>query len=277
MSSQDNMYVRDETLEEVIEWFRQFGKTDESYLSAHWNRYKRTLNFVMSDVSPNAKLDILDVGSHWLHNAFLYAARGHRLICSDAPDLMGNRAVLAAAEYMKIKLRPMRRMEMGDSMQDLPENSIDILLFCEIIEHMAFNPIPFWKQVYRVLRPGGRIIVTTPNSMYHRSITKRLMNVVTGVGFGPTIKEIMENGTYGHHWKEFSIGELREYFKLLSADFDLSRHEFVMHDFDVNAPLGALESNIAAVTDVRAHNIYLDVRLNEKSAGISINPPWIPL
>jgi len=46
----------------------------------------------------------------------------------------------------------------------LADNSIDKLLLVEVIEHLQ-NPPDFLKELYRVLRPGGKILITTPN--YH--------------------------------------------------------------------------------------------------------------
>jgi len=276
MSEAGLFLVEEETLSNVTQWFSQFGVTDEKYLAAHWARYTKTRDFALSPIPSAARLDILDMGSHWLHNAFLYANRGHRMIGSDTTNPTTFPSVVKAAEAMKMDLRVTHRMELADSIAGLPDDSVDLVLFCEIIEHMAFNPIPFWKQVYRVLRPGGRIIVTTPNSMYHRSISERMNRMLTGNGYGPRINEIMANGTYGHHWKEFSLPELQSYFAFLSPDFDTSRYQYITHDIDVSAPLGSLESHISQFVEVRAHNIYLDVSLPEKKAGIQVSPPWIP-
>lgn len=99
----------------------------------------------MAPVGQGARLDILDVGCHWLHNALLYARAGHRMTCIDGSALVEHPSVIAAAERMGARLLPMRRMETGDGLFVLPDNSIDLVLFCEIIEHIAFNPIPFWK------------------------------------------------------------------------------------------------------------------------------------
>jgi SAM-dependent methyltransferase len=46
---------------------------------------------------------------------------------------------------------------------DLPDASVDVFFSGESIEHV-FNVDAFLDEVYRVLRPGGRFIVTTPNA-----------------------------------------------------------------------------------------------------------------
>jgi hypothetical protein len=46
---------------------------------------------------------------------------------------------------------------------DLPDQSVDVFFAGESIEHV-FNVDAFLDEVYRVLKPGGRFIVTTPNA-----------------------------------------------------------------------------------------------------------------
>jgi len=48
---------------------------------------------------------------------------------------------------------------------DLPDASVDVFFAGESIEHV-FNVDAFLDEVYRVLRPGGRFIVTTPNAAF---------------------------------------------------------------------------------------------------------------
>lgn len=52
-----------------------------------------------------------------------------------------------------------------DSMPFLASDSIDIAVSNNVLEHVE-NPEPFLKEIRRVLRPGGKYIVKTPN-VYH--------------------------------------------------------------------------------------------------------------
>jgi SAM-dependent methyltransferase len=50
---------------------------------------------------------------------------------------------------------------------DLPDASVDCVTFQEVIEHLE-APGQAIKEINRVLRPGGTLIVTTPNAYYWR-------------------------------------------------------------------------------------------------------------
>jgi len=43
--------------------------------------------------------------------------------------------------------------------------SFDGVLFCEVIEHLAENPVFTLSEIHRVLRPGGWLLVSTPNAV----------------------------------------------------------------------------------------------------------------
>jgi SAM-dependent methyltransferase len=56
-----------------------------------------------------------------------------------------------------------RYLTSAGSSIDLPDQSVDVVFAGESIEHV-FNVEAFLDEVHRVLRPGGRFIVTTPNA-----------------------------------------------------------------------------------------------------------------
>jgi 2-polyprenyl-6-hydroxyphenyl methylase/3-demethylubiquinone-9 3-methyltransferase len=218
--------TEDESIDGVLKWFNQFGTTDAHYFRSHYARYLQTRDFALCIVPEGTRLRILDIGAHWLHNAFFYANRGHDLVVMDAPDTLAQRSVQDAAATMGAEIRPTRRMEKADGLLELEQDSVDVVLFCEVIEHLAFNPIPFWKQVYRVMKPGGRIITTTPNAFYFRSLNQRITRLRNGESIGLPVSEIFSVGTYGHHWKEYTLDELRSYFTYLSPEFDTSAQKW---------------------------------------------------
>lgn len=60
----------------------------------------------------------------------------------------------------------------------VPENSIDAILLCHVIEHLP-DPIETLKECYRILRPGGSLILLTPNtrSLGHNKFTKHWLHL----------------------------------------------------------------------------------------------------
>jgi len=71
--------------------------------------------------------------------------------------------------------------------QPLPFASgrFDAVIFSEVIEHLAGSPLPALREMVRVLRPGGRLILTTPNQLYLKSRLRTLLDIVLGRPFEP--------------------------------------------------------------------------------------------
>jgi ubiquinone/menaquinone biosynthesis C-methylase UbiE len=58
----------------------------------------------------------------------------------------------------KIKFRKME----FPPLENIPDNTFDTIVSFQVIEHML-NDHLYVKEAYRVLKPGGKLIVTTPN------------------------------------------------------------------------------------------------------------------
>jgi 2-polyprenyl-3-methyl-5-hydroxy-6-metoxy-1,4-benzoquinol methylase len=44
-----------------------------------------------------------------------------------------------------------------------PDNTFDVVILTEVLEHFNYNPLVPLKEIRRVLKPGGRLFLTTPN------------------------------------------------------------------------------------------------------------------
>jgi len=142
----------------------------------------------------------------------------------------------------------------------LGPDSIDVVLFSEVLEHLAFNPLPFWQSVYEVLAPGGRIILTTPNFYFWKTRVRGALRFAIGNGGGVSVDDVLKRPTYAHHWKEYSTREIKRYFRLLSPDFRIHR---VFCFSDRFAHVGLF-----------GRAIYAEIDLPAKQHGIVDDSAW---
>lgn len=91
--------------------------------------------------------------------------------------------------------------------------SFDTVLCWETMEHFNFNPVKFVKELFRVLKPGGRAHITVPNKASFQSI----LALISGRSERQLIEhyytfEDYESGGkkafHGFHWREYSAPEL---------------------------------------------------------------------
>jgi SAM-dependent methyltransferase len=82
-----------------------------------------------------------------------------------------------------------------------PDSSFDVILFCEIIEHLLMNPLHCLREINRCLKPNGVLITTTPN-------VARLGNVFAMIDGTSIYDPYSGFGPYGRHNREYSLTEL---------------------------------------------------------------------
>lgn len=84
-----------------------------------------------------------------------------------------------------------------------PDGTFDCVLFCEILEHLLVDADHAVGEIERVLRPGGIVVLTTPNAtrlsnLYFLALGRNIYD-----GYSP-------NGPYGRHNREYTLAEVDE-------------------------------------------------------------------
>lgn len=82
-----------------------------------------------------------------------------------------------------------------------PDHSFDLVIFAEIIEHLLNDPCHVLREIRRVLRPSGILILTTPN-------VARLENVARMIAGENIYDPYSGYGPYGRHNREYNRHEL---------------------------------------------------------------------
>lgn len=85
-----------------------------------------------------------------------------------------------------------------------PDASFDLVLFCEILEHLVIDPLPVFGKLRRVIKPGGLLLVTTPNAVRLQNLALILAGSNLFDRYHP------QNGVYGRHNREFTLAELKQ-------------------------------------------------------------------
>lgn len=87
------------------------------------------------------------------------------------------------------------------------DESFDLILFCEVMEHLLYDPVFALYELGRVLKKNGILAISMPNAICWHNIAVMLANKNPRdlySGYGP----------YGRHAREFSIYELRKLLEL---------------------------------------------------------------
>lgn len=271
------MTIRARSLDEIAAIVTKHGGSDLEYLSYHFDRFAITQAQFMETWPADRGTRVLDIGAHWLHQAVMWAIEGFEVTAVDLPITFEIPGVRALAAEHGIKLIPNHSLEAPQVFADLPADSFDVMLFTEILEHLTFNPVAFWKEIYRVMAPGSRIIITTPNYYALSGRVWQPARFLRGLGGGITADGILNFKTYAHHWKEFSLREVIMYFCLLSPDWITFKAKHVK-DYYPRAQNESVRRRLTrrlenAVPILRP-NLHLEIELIKKENGIAIDPTW---
>ena len=265
-----------ENFEQYIELFKPHGGTDVPYSRHHFQRYVQTKRRLLANWDRTRGNRLLDIGAHWLHQAILYAIDGFEVTAFDLPVTFEMESVRSLAKAHSIHLLPNADLENAAALKEISDDSFDLVLFTEIIEHITFNPVAMWREVYRVMKPGARIVVTTPNYYAMRSRTWKWGQFFRGFGGGIDTLDILTRRTYAHHWKEYSMRELIYYFCVLSPDFACVNRAYVEEYNPGYLPkvAGTLTRSLERFIPFLRPDTYLEIELMLKEKGIVVEPHW---
>jgi hypothetical protein len=93
--------------------------------------------------------------------------------------------------------------------------SFDIILLCEVLEHLLINPVKLFRSLLGLLKPGGYFYVTTPNLFKYENIKvfMRGRNPLPWVEESFSLREMSLP-----HIREFGMCELIEALKLAGGN-----------------------------------------------------------
>jgi 2-polyprenyl-6-hydroxyphenyl methylase/3-demethylubiquinone-9 3-methyltransferase len=129
------------------------------YAYAYENRRRETLRLLTEVLSPGAR--ILDVAAAQGNFSLALAELGFDVTWNDL------RAELA--DYVRLKYeRGKIEYAAGNAFELTFPSLFDAVLITEIIEHVA-HPDDFLAKAAALVRPGGYIVMTTPNGGYFRN------------------------------------------------------------------------------------------------------------
>jgi len=191
-------------------------------------RYRETLRRM-----PPARDDcrrLLDLGSSrpWL--PFFQVVLGYRdiVLNTSYPDsgFVADGLTVRGAEPARV------RMSVFDvEREEFPhaDESFDVVLCLEVLEHLSIDPMAMMAEVNRVLRPGGTFVLTTPNAVRYANIVSALLGDQP-YGWAPY------NGFDGNrHNREYTPSEVDRLFRAAG----LTPHEVTTFG---SKPRGAIRS-----------------------------------
>lgn len=116
------------------------------------------------------------------------------------------------------------------------------VICCEILEHLMEDPMHMAAEINRILRPGGCLVMSTPNICSLRSVAAILRGSHPGVNSQYTIRK-GGNEAEPRHIREYTPGEVRKLIE--AAGFVVERIETGPYGFEIGENHGAARKLLA--------------------------------
>ena len=151
---------------------QEVGATRNPYFRSHLERYRHTLE-ALEAWMPGRRRTALEMGTTWVFAVLLKNWLGLSEV--DVTDWQPDGAS-AGIRDLTVLGNSLRTFSLDLESEPLPvENDrYDLVLCCEVLEHLDVDPMFMLAEINRTLAPGGRLLLTTPNSTSARNATKIL-------------------------------------------------------------------------------------------------------
>lgn len=193
--------------EELNAWYRKYAQRQKKRLAFD-------VDYVTRFADPSAKL--LEFGSM---PPILTATLTRLGMSVTGLDLKPERFETAVdSEGLRVE-----RVDFETERLPLEDGAYDAVIFNEVFEHLRINPIFTLREVHRVLRPGGILMLSTPNlrswkGWYFFAIKGRLAPEIYG--------EYDKLGKVGHmgHVRVYSVGEVKTFLERIGFHVETVIH-----------------------------------------------------
>ena len=227
-----NLPSRDAVLEYLLSFdmFQQLGRPEEGaeYVRFHLDRLMHSVRLL--PLLPG-KVSVLELGASPYFMTFLIQKYlGYEVTPANYFDDYGipakpgiqEQTVNSAAFHESHTFR-YRLFNIERDPFPYPDASFDLVLCCEILEHLLMDPSHMLREAHRVLKPGGSIFLSTPNVCSLDNIRnllrgRNLFHAYSGYG------------VYGRHNREYTKQELADLLKAHNFEPEVSVIDVYPHD-----------------------------------------------
>ena len=181
-----------------------------SYVQNHRHEYIRTVRDVLSAMpAEGGAVRVLEIGSFFGVVCMALKHLGYDVTASDIPEYIEMPEQVKRYSRHGIATASVR---LEDYILPFSDETFDVIIMCEVLEHLNFNPLPLLKEINRIGKPNSVFYLSLPNgaNIYNRRA------VVMGHGIGLMVEGFFEqlnprsSVIVNGHWREYTGAEVRQ-------------------------------------------------------------------
>ena len=207
----------------LVEYIRSWSRgraDDAAYVETHITRLARTLQITPPGTDGDR---ILEMGAYMHVTPALAAKLGYGHVRGSYLGPLGKTDVREIAGAGGERFRC--EIDLFNAERDVypyADGWFAAVLCCELIEHLYDDPMHLMAEVNRILRPGGHLVLSTPNACSLRAAAALLLNYHPGF-FHQYVKPDADGAVDPRHAREFAPRDV--HCLLEAAGFEIVRFE----------------------------------------------------
>ena len=170
------------------------------YISTHRIRFTFTLLWIMESIISLEDKRILMIGEKWdmpVLIAELYNVEPENMILTTFNEAGTSTKVFSKSRKEDITV-PFEKLDAELDLWPVESGSIDAIFCFEVVEHFPLGPVTFNSEVARVLKPKGRLFLSTPNGASLTNVAKIIRhdqpaNYIKYIAPGGPITHVLEH------------------------------------------------------------------------------------
>jgi SAM-dependent methyltransferase len=181
-----------------------------SYLTSHKDSYVRTVRDVDTLFEKDRSVKhILEIGSFLGAVSISLNRIGHNISALDIPEFYQSSSLRTLYEKNGIRFDG---INLKQNKLPYDSNTFDLVIICEVIEHLNFNPLPVLREINRILKNDGFIYIGMPNQANILNRIKLFFGQSVHNPITDFFKQLDRNDNMivGLHWREYTLGETME-------------------------------------------------------------------
>lgn len=183
-----------------------------AYLGHLKSSYGRTIHDLLEYQSPeksDAPVTVLEIGSFLGALCVALAKLGYHVTATDIPEFISNRNLQRTFQdhHIAFDASNLRTYSLPYA-----DESFDVVIMCQVLEHLNFNPLPVINEINRVLKTGGLLYLAVPNlaSLHNRLMLARGQSILPSIPQYLAQLDPTQNMIVGLHWREYTMPEVRQ-------------------------------------------------------------------
>ncbi len=190
-------------------------------------------------------LNILDYGAFFGNFSVMAANAGHAVTAVDGYNGFGAGFAPFVRRLHRHKVKVLDTADEGFGLDGVADGQFDVVMAMSVIEHVPHTPRHLLETLHRVLKPGGLLLIETPNLGY---VFNR-MKLLRGESVWPAIAaQYRTEVPFAGHHREYTRAELR--WMLEASGFAVESEELFNYSIYASSQHGERDLMLIRATEL---------------------------